>query len=105
MARDRRTSAAACKETLDDAVLERVERDDDDAAAWLEDAFRRRKTLGQLLQFLIDENAQRLKRSCGRMDLPRLRPHHAADDIGKHARGGDRRLLAARHDGARDKAG
>ena len=56
----------------------------------------------QFVELSVDENPQALKRPRRRMDVARLGTHHLADDIGKRARGRDRRLAPCRDDGARD---
>src|SRR4051794_10090841 len=59
----------------------------------------------QFVQFLVDENTQRLERPRRRVNFARLRSHHPADDVGQRARSEYRVLLARGDDGARDGAG
>ena len=61
--------AAAGKERLDDAVLERMERHRHQPALRLEDALGGLQRRDQFAQFVVDENAQGLKRARGRMDI------------------------------------
>ena len=98
--------AAACgKEGLHDAVFQRVERDHHQTSARLEDPLRRGEPVGKLRQLVVDEQAKRLKRAGGRMDVARPAVDHARDDVGESARRRDRPLAARRHDGAGDGAG
>ncbi len=57
------------KEALHDAVLERMERDDDETSAGLQRCFRRKQRLGEFAEFIIDEDAQRLEDARRGMDL------------------------------------
>src|SRR6185295_639192 len=85
-------------ERLDDAVLKRMERNDDQPAAGLENAFGGLQRQRQFAELVVDENAR------GRMNLVGLGAHDAADDVGERARGDDRRLGARLDDGASDAA-
>src|SRR5712691_593076 len=77
-----------------------MERHHREPAAGFEHPLRRRERRLQFVEFLVDENPQRLERPGGRMDLAGLSAHHAGDDVGKRARGRDRRVLARGDDGA-----
>ena len=105
MPRARGNLAALGQEILDDAVFQRMEGDDDEPAAWLQHALGGRERFMQLVEFFVDEDAQRLERTgCG-VNFVGLGAHHFCDEIGQRPRGRDRRFLARGDDGARDAAG
>ena len=56
-------------EGFDDAILERMERDHNKPAARFENPFGGDQSLLQFIQFLVDENSQRLKGPGRRMNL------------------------------------
>ncbi len=63
--------------------------------AGLQYPFRRRQSVGQLAEFVVDENPKRLKRSRRRVppiDLTAMK--NAQDDIGKLERARERRLVS-----------
>src|SRR3954470_13217454 len=93
------------KEVLDYSIFQGMKRHNYEPPARLQHALGRGQRQVQFVQFLIDKNAKRLKRPRGRVDFPRLRPHHTGDDVGQHTGGLDGRLLTRRNDGARDGAG
>jgi len=103
-----RTNAVARfarEELFDDPILERVERNDRQAASRLEDLSRageRRREVGELV---VHGDAQRLEAPRRRVDSawpPRL---HARDEATKLVRGRERSLGAAAHDRAGEARG
>ena len=66
----------------------------DQPAARLQHALGGGERQMQFVEFVVDEDPQRLERPRRRMDLARLAAHHLGDDIGERPGGGDRRLLA-----------
>ena len=74
----RLTARALDQELLDDTVLEGMERDDDEAAAWFQDPLCRSKPRTQFAQFIVDVNAERLERAgCGMTAILAAAAHHA----------------------------
>ena len=69
MARAAARFAARHEKRFDDAVLERMKRHDDKAAAGFENALAGGQRAGQFAEFVIDENAQRLKGARRRVNL------------------------------------
>ncbi len=98
-------TAARCEERLDDAVFQRMERHHHQPAAGLEDPLRRGEAVGKLRQLVIDEQAQRLERAGGRMNVAGPSVHDAGHDVGERPGGHDRPFSARRHDRAGDGAG
>ena len=96
--------AARVEEILDDAVFQRMKRHNDQPAAGLQHALGRRKRQMQLVEFRVDEDPKALERPRRRVNFVRFGANHLAYDIGQLLRRRDRRLLARRHDGARDGA-
>src|SRR5690554_5853322 len=85
-------------EVLNNAVLQRMEADNRQPAARLEQAHGLRQRALQRAEFVVDRDAQRLKRARRRVDaLPRAR-HGSLDDLRQLARLPDRPRL---HDRAR----
>ncbi len=68
--------AALDQERLDDAVLKRVEGHHHQPAAGLENAFGGGERRDQFAQFVVDEDAQRLKRARRGVYFVGLGPHH-----------------------------
>ena len=93
------------EKSLDDAVLERMEGDRDQPPAGFQDALGTGKRRRQFAELVIDENAQRLERARGRMDVAGL-AHARRRRQCRRARPSWRsaRLLARPHDGARHAA-
>ena len=81
-----------------------MERDNRQPAASLEDAFGSSKRSSQFAKFVIDQNAQSLKRPRRWMNIAGTRAHDAADDVGKYGRRPNGRLAARAHDRASDCA-
>ena len=79
--------ALARDEGLDDPVLERMEADDDEAAARREQRERRVQGLLELLKLGVDENPKRLKRARCRVLARLAGPHRTSHDVGKLACG------------------
>ncbi len=75
------------EERLDDAIFQRVKRNNDQPSAGLQDPFRRRQGSGEFGQFLIDEDSQRLERARRRMNRARLGAHHTLDNRHQFFRG------------------
>ena len=106
MPRLRLLAGAVGDEALDDAVLERMEGDDGEPAAWLQHALGGEQCAGELAELVIDEDAQRLEDAGGRMDLVlRVAADMRLDRIGKVERALERALLAPPLDHPRDAAG
>ncbi len=100
----RRPRRSLGHEALDDAVLQRMEGDDHQAAARGEHPLGRRQRLGQLVELAIDEDAERLKGSRRRMDFTGPAPaDRAGNDVGKLDRPGDRPLRPRPGDGGRHR--
>ncbi len=99
-------AAAAVEEALDDAVFERMERDDHQPSPGLQNTFRGVQRLHQLVQLAVHMDAQRLEGARGGMDLVRARPSRDAL-YGAHEceGGGDRFFRTLFHDGASDRPG
>ena len=106
MARAARDLRALLQKALHDAVLERMEGDDDEPAAVAKHRLGGAERARQLLELAIDEDAERLKRARRRMDARRAgRAGRARDDLGE-PRGAEDRLFCARPlDGAGDAPG
>ena len=106
MARAARYARALLQEALDDAVLQRMEGDDDEPAALAQHRLGRGERLRQLLELAVDEDAERLEGARRRMDARRAgRAGGARDDLGE-PRGAQDRLFRARPvDGAGDAPG
>src|SRR2546422_648095 len=60
--------------------------------------------LGEMAQLVVDEDAQRLERARGRMDVARTRAHDARDERGERAGGADRLALPCGDDRPRHRA-
>src|SRR5690348_5833128 len=103
MTRARAAPGPRREKRLDHPVLERMERDHDEAAARLEDALGGHETARELAELVIDVETQRLERARRRMDVPRPRAHHAPHDLGQRGCGPDRRLRTRLHNGASDR--
>src|SRR6266508_1058410 len=88
----RRRCAPAGEEPLGDAILERMEGDDHEPASRLEQPLGGRKTSGELVELFVEIKAERLE-GPGRwmFHLIALAADHARHDVGKLARGQDRR--------------
>ncbi len=69
-----------------------MEGDDHQPPARLQDALGGDQRAGELAQFVIHRDAQRLEGARRRMRLVRLGPHHLGHDLGKLERAHDRRL-------------
>ena len=81
VARARRQLAAARgEEALDDPVFQRMEGDDDEAAAGPQQPLGRMQRLDQFVEFAVHMDAQRLEGAGGGMDLVRPRPAGGALD-------------------------
>src|SRR5262249_61975776 len=91
MARGSARPTALDQEGFCEAILERMERHDHQSTAGLERPLGGGQAGGELGQFLIDEDAQRLERPSRRMDRARTRMHDPGDDVGERARRVDRR--------------
>src|SRR5690606_17662740 len=84
MPRAGRRLAAIGDEALYDPILKRMERHHCQTAAWLQHAFGPKQRPGQLAEFVIDVDAQRLEYPRGWMDtVPRLAPDTGFDRIGQ----------------------
>ena len=80
-------AGAVGKEALDDAVLERMERHDGQTPARLEHTLGGKQRPRQFAEFVIDEDAQRLKDPGRRMDLVlRVAADQRLDRFGQVAR-------------------
>src|SRR5688572_16438725 len=101
MTRASRISAACVRQvTLDDAVLERVEGHDDEAATRLEAALRRGKRIHELTKLVIHINAQRLENARRGVLVVAFGPtERALHEIRELARGGDLSICARPADG------
>ena len=83
-ARAGRIAGAVGDETLDDAVLERMERHHGKPAAGLQHALGGKQRLRQLAELVVDEDAQRLEDARRRMDLvARLAADMGFDGVGE----------------------
>ena len=83
-------AARVTEEALDDAVLERMEGDDDEAAARFEAALGGGERVDELAELVVDVDAQRLKRPRrGVAVLAFGTAERALDEGGELARGGD----------------
>src|SRR5690606_34098132 len=88
---------------LDDAILERVERDDREAGAGVEARHRLAQERGQIVELAVHPDAQRLERPCRRIDaLPATGWNGPAYDGGELARRRDGFGTARRDDRAGD---
>ncbi len=106
MARAARLAAPLLQEAFHDAVLQRMEGDDDEPAALAQHRLRGCKRLGELVQLAVDEDAERLKGARRRMDARCAdRPGRRRDDLGQLSGALDGRLGALPLDGAGDAAG
>ena len=92
------------EESLDDTVLERVERHDHKPATGTEHLFGGPQRRDELVELLVHENAQRLKCARRRMDGPGPDAHQPLDDVGERTSGADRRLAARPDDRTRHRA-
>ena len=103
--RARRRAAARAQESLDPAVLERMEGDDGEPAA------RRQQPLGggqaavELAELVVDRDAQRLEGAGRGIDAAGAGGTARRTSRGELAGAGERRLLAGGDDGAGDAAG
>src|SRR5262245_2004750 len=81
-----------------------MKRNDHQSPAWFDDAFGRLKCRCQFAEFIVDEDAQRLKRTRRRMDVVRTRAHDRRNSVGERARCFKRSIRARLDDRARDGA-
>ena len=94
------------QEALDDAVLERMEGDDDEPAAFGKHRLGRGKRFGELFKLAVYEDAERLERARRRMDARSAgRSGRGRHDLGKALGPDDRRLRPGALDGACDPPG
>src|SRR5450759_5541293 len=101
--RERRIDArATLHEAFDDAILERMKTDHREAPTGREHGKRSLKAACQRTQLIVDENAQRLKSTGGRVFARLARAHRARHERRKVARARERLLTACRHDRIRD---
>src|SRR5690606_2608821 len=84
MARTRPLTRTLCEEFLDDAILERMEGDDDETAARFQRAFGGKQRSRQLAELVVDEDAQPLEGAGCRMDFfARVVTNHGSDRLGE----------------------
>ena len=89
--------AAAGKKPLGDAVLERMEGDDDEPASGLEQALGGGQASGELAKLIVEIEPERLEGARRRvLGLVALAAEHAGDDVGELAGRGDRRFSPRR---------
>src|SRR6202012_3349895 len=86
------SAGALAQEQLDGAVFERMERDDREAAAGLEQPVGGGEAAGQLAQLVIHIDAQRLEGPGRRVDAVAAAGDDRADDAGERRGALDRRL-------------
>ena len=99
-------AGAVGDEALDDAVFQRMERDDDQPAAGLQDALGRKQRARQFAEFVIDEDAQRLEHAGSGMDLDLgIETEKAGNGLREIARALERLRGAPLLDHAGDAAG
>jgi len=92
------------QEILDDAVLERMERDDDEPAAGRKQALGRNEPVREAAKLVVDEDAQRLERAGRRVNVAGPSAHDAGDDRRELRRRADRLLAACGDDRPGDGA-
>src|SRR6185437_6787547 len=90
--------AAASEERLGDAVLERMERDHNQAAFGLKNTFSSLQPRNEFTQLVIDEDAQRLECARRGVDIARPRTHYRGDDVSERSSGADWHLGASLDD-------
>src|SRR5262249_10571299 len=104
----RTDTAARCvaEAVLDDAVFQRVERDDGQPAARLDELERVVQAGLELAELVVDGDPQRLEGALGRVALAeaRGRRDRGLDHLDQLERALERLALAAAHDAARDLA-
>src|SRR5215831_17039594 len=103
MARISRGTTALGEEILDDAVFQRMKRDDDETGAWLKHVLGGGEPAHKFGKLFVDEDTQRLKRACGRMDRAVVCTHDPRDNVRERARGADNVVVAGFDNRARDR--
>src|SRR5262245_18790415 len=94
------------EEAFDQSVLERMERDDDEASSWRQHALGCAKAARQLEKLVVDVDAQRLegaRRGVAAVDL--FAPQHTGDELRELNGAGDGPLAPPCDDGAGDGPG
>jgi hypothetical protein len=92
-------------ELLHGAVLERVERDDREAATGTQDRHRGHEAMPQVLELVVHRDTERLEDARGRIDAARALLLDAEDETTEVVRGHERLARAAPNDRGRDAAG
>ena len=86
MPRAGRRAAALGEEGFDDAVLERMEGNHDQASGGFEHPLGRGEAARQFAELIVDENPQRLEGARRRMNGAVARMHDTRDDLGQRSR-------------------
>src|SRR5262249_50088486 len=92
------------EECFDDAVFERMKRNDHQSPVRFDDAFGRAQCRRQFGELVVDEDAQRLKRARGRMNVVRTRANNRRNGVRERAGRFKRNLRALFDDGPRNGA-
>ncbi len=92
-------------ELLHGTVLERVERDDREAATRSEDAHGGLEAAREVAELVVHRDAEGLEDAGRRIDLPGPAGLHARDEATELVRGHERAARPAAHDRARDARG
>src|SRR4029077_20680471 len=80
------TPGAFGQEMFDDAVFQRMERDDGEAPLWTENVFAGFEARLELAELVVHRYAQSLEGARRRMDLLGAAPEHPFGDLGQFAR-------------------